>query len=119
MSAIASALIGALVGAMASSWMYVRHEKKQLKFDALRRYVAHRYDTTSPEFSAVLNEIPLMFADHPEVLRAVDDVRAGSSAARLVCLFRAMATAVGVKHENLSDEQFTIAFNVPKRLPRE
>lgn len=105
-------LIGALGGAALSSWMYIRHEKKKLKFDTLRRLASHRYDLTGPDFSAVLNEVIITYADEPNVLAAVQAMQLQSSNERLLSLFRQMADAVDVDHSQLSDLHFLSAFNI-------
>lgn len=116
MTEVGIALIGALAGALAASVMYVRHEDRRMKIETLRRFFAYRFEITGPEFSAVLNEILLVFSDSKIVIAAVDRFREERSDLNLIRVYRAMARAARVKHKDVSDVLFLTAFNArPKK----
>jgi hypothetical protein len=111
MSEVIAALLGAVVGAWASVHLLARHEKRQWKFDVLKRCMAHRNDVTGDPFSAAINEATLIYSADEEVLAAIRDMWAGSSNDKAARLLRAMASACGVHNKHLSDQDFLTVFN--------
>lgn len=111
-SGLIGAIVGALFGSGASQFLATRHAKKQMKIETLRRFVAYRFDVIGAEFTQVLNEILIVYADSTEVTAALNNLAKGSNNERLVALYKAMCGATGVK--NVSDELFLTAFNVRK-----
>jgi hypothetical protein len=112
-SGVIGAIVGALFGAGASQFLATRHARKQIKFETLRRFVANRFDVKGPEFTQVLNEIMIVYADSSEVTTALNDLLKGSNSEKLVSLYRAMCRNIGIK--NVSDELFLTAFNITNR----
>ena len=111
-SGVIGAIIGALLGAGASQYLASRHARKQMKFETLRRFVANRFQLTGPEFSQVLNEIVIVYADSPQVTAALNEFGKERTNHKLVTLYRAMCRDTGIKDQNVSDELFLRAFNI-------
>ena len=113
------ALLGAAFGAALGALLAHRYSRKrdhlEMKRDVLRRLMGHRWELTPKHgtqegavFTA-LNEIPVVFAGHKEVERALDAFRI-SSINNLLPLAMAMARSAEVPHQGWTQELFDHPF---------
>lgn len=114
------ALTSGLIGALVSSWIYVRRDQRMFKIQTLKKFAAHRYHITGDKFSEALNEIFVVFNESSEVIDAlekfhtiVDEETGGkTSDDAMVTLFKAMCRDTKIKYEDLNDFFFLTPFNV-------
>ena len=114
------ALTSGLVGALISSIIYVRREKRMFKVATLKKFAAHRYHITGDGFSQALNEIFVVFNDSKEVMSALEEFhkvvtgRQGTAASNdgLVKLYKAMCKDAKIKFEHFNDSFFLSPFNI-------
>ena len=64
---IIAAMISGLVGALLSTFVYLKRENRKFKVDTLKRFAANRFDLKGDEFSRALNEIYIVFNDSAKV----------------------------------------------------
>ena len=107
-------LTSGAVSAILSFYLRWKYEKREIKRDVLRRFVANRYRLTGAYISdgepfIALNEVFLVFSEHPQVIsdlrimhqelgieeRLIDNI---------VTLTKAMAKAAKVPIRDLNDE---------------
>src|SRR5690625_3800804 len=110
-SELISAIIGALLGALVAAWLYRKESRRQTKIDSVKRLVSNRFDLTGSEFTQVLNEVIVIFADSEKTIKALDTFRQKRSNNNLVQLWREMSDAAKIPHKHISDELFLTAFN--------
>lgn len=111
-SELISAIIGALLGALAAARLYRKESKRQTKIDTVKRLVSNRFDLTGAEFTQVVNEVLVIFADSEKTIRALDNFRQKRSDENLIQLWREMSDAAKIPHDHISDDLFLTAFNV-------
>ncbi len=99
------ALISGLIGAALTLYVQAQLDERSVKRDVLRRVAGNRHVLTqrvplppSGEPFVALNEAFIVFANHPEVLTALENLRTGGNrdAENVVALIKRMATASGV-----------------------
>lgn len=71
--AIISSVISGLVGVLVTIVYSHAYEKRRMKLDVLRRFVANRYDVRGVEWIRAANEIFVVFQDSREVMQALAD----------------------------------------------
>ena len=116
-------LLSGLIGALISTYYYLRYEKRKLKLDTLRRLAATRFAITVEgtteesrnEFFAVLNEIFVVFHDASKVLNALEQLYANRNRPErmhdnFVKLFKAMTNHLKISHKSLTDSFFLTPF---------
>lgn len=111
-SELISAIIGALLGALAAAWLYRKESRRQTKVDTVKRLVSNRFNLTGSEFTKVINEVLVIFADSEKTIKALDTFRQERSNNNLVQLWREMSDAAKIPHDHISDELFLTAFNI-------
>jgi hypothetical protein len=120
---ILTSLLSGLIGALISTYYYLRYEKRKLKLDTLRRLAGNRFaitvegTTEEPrnEFFAVLNEAFVVFYDAPKVLNALEQLYADRNRPErthdnLVKIFKAMTEHLKISHKSLTDSFFLTPF---------
>lgn len=113
---IISSLLSGLVGVLVSTWFYARYQRRKDKLETLRKFMANRYDLKGDEFSIAINEIVVIFAGSPKVMKALSEHHekvAGNhnSEDALLKLFKAMFEDVGLAHNEFNDSFFLIPYN--------
>jgi len=116
-------LLSGLIGALISTYFYIRYEKRKFKLDTLRRLAATRFAITVKgtteesrnEFFAVFNEIFVVFHDAPKVLNALEQLNADRNrpermSDNFVKLFKAMTDHLKISHKSLTDSFFLNPF---------
>lgn len=119
-STILLALTSGLIGALVSSGVYVRREKRMFKIRTLKKFSANRNHTTGDKFSEAINEIFIVFNDSPKVMDALEHVHSNSLKKNrekngddgLVKLFKAMCKDTNIKYDHFNDSFFLMPFNV-------
>ena len=114
------ALASGLAGALISTWIYIRRDRRMFKVQTLKKFAAHRYHITGDAFSEAVNEIFVVFNDSPEVLRnleafhkiVVNEMGGQEQKDALVKLFKAMCSDTKIKYKDLNDTFFLTPFNV-------
>jgi uncharacterized protein DUF6680 len=112
---VISSLASGIVGVIASL-LYTRYyEKRKMKLDTLKRFVANRFDLKGDEFSRALNEVFVVFQDSRSVMQALSnyhDAVTGKSESldHLLRLFKAMCRDVNV-NVDFNDSFFLKPFN--------
>ena len=101
-----SGLVGAVAGAALTLSVGACLDQKEIKRDVLRRFAGTRYVLTQTgrvlpngEPFVALNEAFIVFADHPDVLSALDNLRTGGDdrdSELVVALIKRMAAAANV-----------------------
>ena len=104
---VVASLISGLLAVLISITVGACLDQREIKRDVLRRLAGHRYLLTdgrcpSPngEPFVALNEAIVVFADHDDVLDALDALRTSDGrddAELIVALIKRMATAAGIK----------------------
>lgn len=115
LTSVASGLIGALL----STYIYIRREKRKFKMDTLKKFASNRFDLKSEEFSRALNEIYVVFNDNERVIKALQDLhgaivgKQGNEIAtsHFVKLYKEMCKDLSVDYSNLNDSFFLTPFN--------
>ena len=121
---VISLLLSGVVAASISSWMHQQFNELAVKRDVLRRFVGHRYLLTSSfvgregEPFVALNEIFVVYADHPEVLTSLrnmhDQLRVfGQLPKNILTLTTAMAKAAKVPIRELDQQLINKPFAPP------
>ena len=122
-----SALVSGLLATCVSFYLNQKHTKILLKRDVLRRLVGHRFvltghsrDTKGEPFIA-LNEIFVVYADHPEVISALKKmhkelVLQDRMPDNLSSLVKAMAKATNVPIHQLNNDFFLRPFTPPPTI---
>lgn len=83
-SGIVGILLGALISAVVSAYLYRKYDKLKQKRDVLTRLVGNRHFLTDPENPndtepfISLNEICIVFAGSPSVIAAVKENASGT-----------------------------------------
>jgi len=116
-------LLSGLIGALISTYFYIRYEKRKFKLDTLRRLAATRFAITVKgtteesrnEFFAVFNEIFVVFHDAPKVLNALEQLNSDRNrpermSDNFVKLFKAMTDHLKISHKSLTDSFFLNPF---------
>jgi hypothetical protein len=119
LTAVLIALVTGLLGALISTWIYIRRDRRMFKVQTLKKFAAHRYDITGDVFSEAVNEIFVVFNDSEEVLRAlesfhelvVNGIGGKERKDALVKLFKAMCSDTKIKYKDLNDSLFLTPFN--------
>lgn len=113
-------LLSGLAGAIVSTCIYLRRDKKMFKVQTLKKFGANRYDVLGDNFSQALNEIFVVFNDSPKVMKKLDNYHKiiskenGSSEPAndaLVLLYKAMCDATKTNYKHLNDSFFLKPFN--------
>jgi hypothetical protein len=95
-------------------------ERRRVKLDTLRRYVANRMDVRHEEFLRVLNEILVTFQDSAEVKQALSEyhrkVNTADAEEGLLSLFKAMCKDLNINLESYDDSFFLNPFNTRRTL---
>lgn len=125
-SAIISALVSGLFATCIYSYLNRQHTKNLLKRDVLRRLAGNRFALTKPgagggskgEPFIALNEIFVVYADHPKVISALRKMHEDLALpdrllGNLVSLIKAMAKAAKVPIHQLNDDFFLRPFTPP------
>ena len=117
-----SALVSGSLAAGISSYLNQKHINNQLKLDVLSRLVGNRsamvglnVDGTKEPFIA-LNEIFVVYADHPKVISALRKMHEeldieGRDPDNLVSLIKAMSESLNLPIDQLNDEFFLQPFS--------
>lgn len=71
---ILSSLLSGLIGVLVSTFFYHRYERRKIKFDTAKRLFGYRYSIKGDGFSNAMNEVFIVFADTPKVIRAMEDL---------------------------------------------
>ena len=124
MNIVVVILTSSVVSAILSFYLQWRYEKREIKRDVLRRFVANRYRLTGSHISngepfIALNEVFVVFSEHPEVILALIKMhqelgRDDRLIDNVVTLTKAMAKAAKVPIRNLNDEFIIRPFTPPK-----
>ena len=67
---VLASLLSGVIGVLISSIYYRRVEQRKIKLDTARRLFGNRRNMRGAEFTAAMNEIPIVFADSEDVIRA-------------------------------------------------
>lgn len=71
---ILSSLLSGLIGVLVSTFFYHRYERRKIKFDTAKRLFGYRYSIKGDGFSNAMNEVFIVFADAPKVIKAMEDL---------------------------------------------
>lgn len=71
---ILSSLLSGLIGVLVSTFFYHRYERRKIKFDTAKRLFANRHSIKGDGFSNAMNEVIIVFADAPKVIKAMEDL---------------------------------------------
>ena len=101
-ASLLSGLVAVVVTLFVGAWL----DQREIKRDVLRRFAGTRYLLTQPgrilpngEPFVALNEAFVVFADDPEVLSALDNLRTGGDdrdSELIVALIKRMAVAADI-----------------------
>lgn len=69
---IVTSLLSGLAGALLSTWIFIRRERRRMKLDTLRELWGNKFRMGSPEFLKALNEIFVVYNDSKEVLKKLE-----------------------------------------------
>ncbi len=72
----AATIIGPLTAIMGSIFLQSRKENNRLRVDMITGLIAHRMHPSRPEFTQIINTVPVVFRNKTEVLKAYDRLRA-------------------------------------------
>ena len=113
---IISSLCSGLVGICVSTYFYVRYERRKDKLNTLRGVIGNRYDLQGDEFSRAINEIVVIFAGSPKVMKALAEhhekvVGEHNSEDALLKLFKAMCDDVRLVYNEFNDSFFLKPYN--------
>lgn len=114
---ICSSLLSGLIGVAISTFYYRRFEKKKIKLEAFRRFVANRYDLKGDEFTRSLNEIYVVFNENKDVMNALSKFhqsivqKNGDRNEKLVTLFKSMCNALEIEKSGFDEPFFMTPFN--------
>lgn len=126
---IISSLLSGLIGVLISLWAYRRYEKRQQKFDTLRRLCGYRYALdpviveageatgSREDFFSALNEVVIVFHDMVPVIEALEKYKETMKSEELVTLLKTMCAALNVSYE-LNDSFLFEPFYVNMRRSR-
>ena len=116
-------LASGLIGAVLSTYVHLRFERRKVKLDTLRRLAATRFaitiegttEASRNEFFAVLNEIFVVFHNAPKVLNALEQLYADRNRHEqthdnIVKLFKAITCNLKISHKGLTDSFFLNPF---------
>ena len=132
MSVPATILISALVSGLLATWgsFYLnrRYSEVEVKRDVLRRFVGSRYHLTGKDIGGegepfiALNEVFVVYAEHPQVISTLRKVHEEISMPdrvpdNIVSLVKAMAEAAKVPIRELNDDFITRPFT-PRGSPQ-
>ena len=125
---IIASLLSGLIGAILSSYLYLKHEKRKQKFDILRRILGNRWaiakgqegkaEHAREEFFVALNEAIAVFHDSTSVIDALDRYHEDSSNDNFIRLFKAICKNLRVSYE-LNDSFFETPFTPGPRFTRQ
>ena len=106
---IVASLLSGLFGAILSSYLYLRYEKRKQKFDTFRRLLGNRWAITTGqrsnfenfrgEFFAALNEVFAVFHDSGPVRDALEKYHDNKSLDNLIRLFKAICKDLKISYE--------------------
>lgn len=119
LTAILIALVTGLLGALISTAIYIRRDRRMFKVQTLKKFAANRYYISGDKFSEAVNEIFVVFNDSEEVLGAlesfhelvVNGIGGQERKDALVKLFKAMCNDTKIKYKDLNNSLFLIPFN--------
>ncbi len=117
--AVLLALVSGLGGAIFSTIIYIRREKRKFKIDTLKKFAANRFDIKGDEFTRALNEIFIVFNDSRNVMSALSDFHQNIVSKKpnqlcedaLVKLFKELCKDVKIRKNSFNDSFFLIPFN--------
>ena len=69
-----SSLLSGLIGVLVSTFFYHRYERQKIKFDTAKRLFGFRHSITGEGFSCAMNEVFIVFADSPKVIKALEEL---------------------------------------------
>ncbi len=88
------------------------------KFDTARRFFGFRHSITGDGFSTAMNEVFVVFADSPSVIRAMADLYATLSSPgkpladdKLVSFFKTICDDLKIGYSTVGDSFFIKTFN--------
>lgn len=113
------ALITGLIGALVSSWIYIRRDNRMFKVQTLKKFAANRYHLMGDKFTEALNEIFVVFNDSKDVINELENFHEivvsgraeGLRKKALINLFKAMCRDTNIKYRDLDDSFFLTPFN--------
>ena len=104
-----SSLSSGLIGVILSILYYRKYEKRQQKFDTLRRLLGYRFaiaetqentaEHSREEFFAALNEAFVVFHDSPHVLKALEAYHEDLSQDNRLRLFKTICQNLKIPYE--------------------
>jgi len=113
------AVVGAVVGAIATAWYQNKARKYNAKINTLKSFAGYRYDLKGEKFTKSLNEIFIIFQDSKVILKKLDEfhnviVSKNNPLAnqKLIALFKAMCKDVNINPDKYTESFFLRPFNV-------
>lgn len=111
MDLIITSLVSGLVGALLSSLLYFRYEKRKVKFDTAQRLFANKYQADSHEFVGALNEVSIVFHDSSEIIDALDKLwssyqvpGAPEADNKMLNLFKVICKELNINFKNIEND---------------
>lgn len=118
---VASAVLGGIVSGLLATAISLavmgKREQRQFKVDTLKRFAGNRYSLKGDEFTRAMNEIQVVFNDHPEIMTALSafhesvNQKGPHSNDRLIKLYKSMCDATGISYAAFNDSFFLRPFN--------
>lgn len=114
---VITSLVSGLFGVFLT-FRYMSHlELRKLKSQTALKLFGAKHNSAGEKFKEAINEIMIVFADSPDVMKALEDLlkfastpmsarSAGSGDEILIRLLKAICKEIGVKHEGVPDSHF-------------
>jgi len=115
---ILASLLSGLIGVLISTYFYHKLEKKKIKFDTARHLFGYRYNIQSDGFKKSMNEIFIVYADQPKVIKAMEDLYTAlqtpskpNADDKLVTLLKEICNDLDIDYSTVNESYFLKTFN--------
>lgn len=115
---IISSLLSGIIATLITVNYYKKQEKRQRKLDLLSNVLRNMNALVPPideelkkTLGGYLNEAYIVFNDNIEVLRLLDEMKAGVTETKLVTTVKSMCKVLKIDYSNINDEFITKPFH--------
>lgn len=115
---ILSSLLSGLIGVLVSTFFYHRYERRKIKFDTAKRLFGYRYSIKGDGFSNAMNEVFIVFADAPKVIKAMEDLYNTLQSPdkllaedKLITFLKAICNDLSIDYSTVNESFFIKTFN--------
>jgi hypothetical protein len=116
---ILSSLLSGLIGVLVSTFFYHRYERRKIKFDTAKRLFGYRYSLKGDGFSNAMNEVFIVFADAPKVIKAMEDLyntlqspNKSLAEDKLITFLKEICKDLNIDYSTVNESFFIKTFNV-------